>query len=133
MAGSEVYFSGGPWLEAFIGSAPGQQRHIKTEHAMADNRLTLFQQNSDDIDMAVPNCLDESGDSGVIWRMCDVSCVQNRERKNRTLELDIEGSGLCKEFICPLEITVSTSLPESRHHFVRNARVKRETKKIKFK
>jgi hypothetical protein len=34
MAGSEVYFSGGPWLEAFMGSAPKQQK-IKTELAMA--------------------------------------------------------------------------------------------------
>lgn len=117
MAGSEVYFSGGPWLEAFIGSAPGrQQRHQNRTCDGWGERLTLVQQSSDNIDVAVSNCLDERGDPGVIWRIRESLCV-SQGRKSQTLELDVERSGVCKEFICPLEITVSAGLPESRHHF----------------
>ena len=78
--------------------------------------------------MTVPNCLDEGGDPGVIWKMCELCIKQGR--KSQTLELDIEGGGVGKEFSCPLEITISASLPESRHHFERNARVKGNEKKI---
>jgi hypothetical protein len=81
--------------------------------------------------MTVPNCLDEGGDPGVIWRICELRVEQGR--KSLTLELDIEGGGVRKEFICPLEVTVSASLPESRHHFERNAKSQGKREKNKFK
>jgi len=78
--------------------------------------------------MAIPNCLDEGGDPGVIWRIYEL-CVE-QGRTSQTLELDVESGGVRKEFTCPLEITVSASLPESRHHFERNAKVKGKERKI---
>jgi hypothetical protein len=131
MAGSEVYFSGGPWLEAFIGSAPGRQQSQNRTYNGWEDRLTLVQQSSNDIDMTMPNCLDERSDPGVIWKIYEL-CVK-QGRKSQTLELDVESGGVRKEFNCPLEITVSASLPESRHHFERNAKSQGKREKNKFK
>jgi len=54
------------------------------------------------------------------------------ERRLRTLVLKVESGSIYEEFIHPLEITVSTSLPERGHHFEINAR-QVETKEIERK